>query len=175
MEYIQTFSTSQYLSFDFSFFFFSRRSFHFLRTLEHVRSYSDVHVLPIGRDGSKITTVSLVEKIFDRLPNDPICRGNDPRVPITLHRLQLSEGVRLVDRFTRDHVLLPVQRILSTKLPAKEEEETTNNHERDEKRSSAKSSNERHDEWIDGQFVRKKRRGRLLRERRQPSRLGAQS
>lgn len=116
-----------------------------------------------------------MEKIFDRLPNDPICRGNDPRVPITLHRLQLSEGVRLVDRFTRDHVLLPVQRILSTKLPAKEEEETTNNHERDEKRSSAKSSNERHDEWIDGQFVRKKRRGRLLRERRQPSRLGAQS
>lgn len=114
-----------------------------------------------------------MEKIFDRLPNDPICRGNDPRVPITLHRLQLSEGIRLVDRLTCNYVLLPVQRILPAKLPAKEEE--TNDHERHEKRSSAESSNERHDEWSNGQFVRKKRRGRLLRERRQPSRLGAQS
>lgn len=153
--------------------FLSRRSFYFLRTLEHIRSHSDVYVLPFGRDGSKITTISLVEKIFDRLPNDPICRGNDPRVPITLHRLQLSEGIRLVDRSTCNYVLLPVQRILSTELPTKEEE--TNNHEWREKRSSAKSSNERHDEWSNGQFVRKKRCSRLLRERRQSSRLGAQS
>ena len=120
-----------------------RWSLDFLRTPEHVRSHRNVHVLHASRDGSETAAVPLVEEISDRLPNDTVRRGDDPRVSTALHRLQLPEGVRLVDRPSRDHVLLPVQRILPTVLPA--EEETSD--ERREEGSPGVSSVERsHDE-----------------------------
>lgn len=147
-----------------------RWSLDFLRTPEHVRSHRNVHVLHAGRDGSETAAVPLVEEIPDRLPNDTVRRGDDPRVSTALHRLQLPEGVRLVDRSARDHVLLLVQRILPAVLPAEEEA----NGERREEGSPGVSSVERcHDEQSKRQFVRKKGRGRLLRERRQPGRVGA--
>lgn len=57
-------------------------------------------------------TVSMVEEILDRPSNGSIRAGNDPRVPASFHRLQLPEGVRLVDRSACRHVLLPVPRLL---------------------------------------------------------------
>lgn len=148
-----------------------RWSLDFLRTPEHVRSHRDVHVLHAGRDGSETAAVPLVEEILDRLPNDTVRRGDDPRVSTALHRLQLPEGVRLVDRPSRDHVLLPVQRILPAVLPAEEE---TGGERREEGSPSGLSSVERSDdEQSKRQFVWKKGRGRLLRERRQPGRVGA--
>lgn len=43
---------------------------------------------------------------------DSIRRCDGTRIPTALHRLQLPEGFRLVDRRTRAHVLLPLQQFL---------------------------------------------------------------
>lgn len=83
-----------------------------------------------------------MEEILDRLPNDSVHRGYDPRVPTALHRLQLPEGVRLVDRSACDYVLLPIQRILPAKLPTEEEA----SRKRYEKGSSAEPSSQWRDE-----------------------------
>lgn len=54
----------------------------------------------------------MVEEIFNHITNDSIRRCDGTRIPTALHRLQLPEGFRLVDRRTRAHVLLPLQQFL---------------------------------------------------------------
>uniref|UniRef100_A0A8D8IEZ7 (northern house mosquito) hypothetical protein n=1 Tax=Culex pipiens TaxID=7175 RepID=A0A8D8IEZ7_CULPI len=90
----------------------SRWPQHLLRTAQHLRPHRDVHVLPVLRPRTPVPEVPLVEEV-PHLPADgPVCGNHGARVPAALHRLQLPEGVRLVDRNARRHVLLPVQRVL---------------------------------------------------------------
>lgn len=107
---------------------------HLLRTAQHLRPHRDVHVLPVLSPRTPVPEVPLVEEV-SHLPADgkttsstpaeecfliedcsnlsgPVCGHHGARVPAALHRLQLPEGVRLVDRNARRHVLLPVQRVL---------------------------------------------------------------
>lgn len=86
----------------------ARWSQHVLWSTEHLRPYRDVLVLPSFRLRPEDSTLSLVEEIPDESANDSIRSRDDPRLPIALCRLQLSEGVRLVDRLARRHVLLLV-------------------------------------------------------------------
>lgn len=49
--------------------------------------------------------------------------GDGPCIPITVHRLQLPQGLRMVDRNARRHVLLPLLQFLQRNLqqePSKE-------------------------------------------------------
>jgi len=61
-----------------------------------------------------------VEEVSDCIPDATVHRHHGSCLPVALHRVQLSEGVCLVDRSTRRHVSLPVQRVLPTELPGKE-------------------------------------------------------
>lgn len=101
----------------------SRRPLDLLRFVEHLRPHRDVHVLSSGGNGSKGAAVPLVEEVSNRLPDAAVHRHHGPRLPVAFHRVQLSEGVRLVDRSARRHVPLPVQGVLSAKLPAEEAQE----------------------------------------------------
>lgn len=56
----------------------------------------------------------MVEEVFDHAANVAVLGHHDSRFPTVIHRLQLPESVRLVDRHARRHVLLLVQRILQT-------------------------------------------------------------
>lgn len=100
-----------------------RRPLNLFRSVEHLRPHRDVHVLSFGGDGPEDTTVPLVEEILDCLPDDTIHRHHDSRLPVAFHRVQLSEVICLVDRFTCGHVPLLVQRILPAELSAEKVQE----------------------------------------------------
>lgn len=54
----------------------------------------------------------MVEEVPDDVADGPVRGDHGPRLPIALHRLQLSPCLRLVDRDARRHVLLPIQGLL---------------------------------------------------------------
>lgn len=119
---------------------FSRRPLDLLRFVEHFRPYRDVHVLSSGGDGSKGAAVPMVEEIPDRLPDAAIHRHHGPRLSVALHRMQLSEGIRLVDRFARRYVSLPVQGVLPAELPAEETQKKARRRADDKRRHQGRSS-----------------------------------
>ena len=53
-----------------------------------------------------------MEEVPDCATDGPIHPGGTPRFPTSLYRLQLPEGVCLVDRTAWRHVLLPVPQLL---------------------------------------------------------------
>jgi len=69
-------------------------------------------MLLVGCPGSQRTEILVVEEVLDHSANVAILGDHAPCVPTSVHRLQLSEGICLVDRHARRHVLLLVQRIL---------------------------------------------------------------
>lgn len=158
---------------------FSRWPLDLLRFVEHLHPYRDVHVLSSGGDGSKVAAVPLVEEVPDRLPDAAIHRHHGPRLPVALHRVQLSEGIRLVDRPARRYVPLPVQGVLPAVLPAEEVQEARRCSD-DERRRQGRSlsikgqARERcrerhHQRRRERLFAQEKGCRRLLRERRKPS------
>lgn len=165
----------------------SRRPLDLLRFVEHLRSHRDVYILPSGGDGSKGAAVPLVEEISDRLPNAAVHCHHGPRLPVALHRVQLPEGVRLVDRPARRHVPLPVQGVLPAELSAEETQEVDDERRRQGRSSIKGQARERRGERggeRGGEWYHERRRERLLaheegcrrllREGRKPS-DGAQS
>lgn len=58
----------------------------------------------------------MVEEVFDLTANGAVLGHHGARFPTVIHRLQLPESVRLVDRHARRHVLLLIQRILQTTI-----------------------------------------------------------
>lgn len=58
-----------------------------------------------------------MEEIRHHHPNDSIRFSDGTRIPIALHRLQLSESVRLVDWNARGHVLFLILQLLQTNVP----------------------------------------------------------
>lgn len=94
--------------------FVHRWSQYFLRSPKHIRTYRDVHLLFVGRIGTRNPEISVVEEIFDNTANDPVFGYHDTRFPIIVRRLRLSKSICLVYRYARCHVLLLIQRILQT-------------------------------------------------------------
>lgn len=93
-----------------------RRSQYVLRTTEHVRAHHNVLVLPVGRPGPQRAEILVVEEVLDQSADGAILGHHAARVPTAIHRLQLPEGVRLVDRHARRYVLLPVQGVLQATI-----------------------------------------------------------
>lgn len=116
----------------------NRWSQHFLRSAQHIRAHRYVYVLYVFGHGSTVPEIFVVEEVLDHTANGKvliylhkyihtynkyniiiffllslssgtICADHGARLPIALHRLQLSKGVRLVDRYARCDVLLLVQ------------------------------------------------------------------
>jgi hypothetical protein len=58
----------------------------------------------------------VVEEVFDFTSNDSVLGNHDSRIPIAVYRLQLPQGIRLVDRYARRNVLLPFQGVLQTAI-----------------------------------------------------------
>lgn len=88
--------------------FSNRRSQYILRTVEHVRAYYHVRILSVGCPGSQRTEILVVEEVLDHSANAAILGDHAPCVPTSVYRLQLPEGICLVDRHARRHVLLLV-------------------------------------------------------------------
>lgn len=89
-----------------------RRSWLVLWHAEHICAYCDVLILLFGCSRTEDTAVSLVEEVPDCATDGPIHPSGTPRFPTSLYRLQLSEGVCLVDRAAWRDVLLPVPQLL---------------------------------------------------------------
>lgn len=71
------------------------------RTIKCARVFT---ITPLNPDGILFPSL--------RPRTGAIRRHHGARVPAAVHRVQLPEGVRLVDRHARRHVPVPVQRIL---------------------------------------------------------------
>ena len=54
----------------------------------------------------------MVEEVPDDPADGPVRGDNGPRLPVALHRMQLSTCLRLVDRDACGYVLLPLQGVL---------------------------------------------------------------
>lgn len=89
---------------------------HIFRSSEYVCAHHHVHILFVGRTRPQRTEIPLVEKIFDHPSNDTVLGHHGSRISIAVHRLQLPEGVRLVDRHARRYVFLPFQGVLQTTI-----------------------------------------------------------
>lgn len=96
--------------------FVHRRPQHILRSSEHVCAHYHVRVLLVGRTRPQCTEILVVEEIFDHPSNVAILGYHGSRIPVAVHRLQLPESVRLVDRHARRDVLLPFQGVLQTTI-----------------------------------------------------------
>merc|ERR1712071_287827 len=75
-------------------------------------SHRHVLLLHGGRHGTPVPEVHLVEEIPHHFPNGPVHRHCGARLPTALYRLQLSQGVCLVDRLSWSTLLLPLLRLL---------------------------------------------------------------
>lgn len=121
-----------------TFYTFSRWSQHFLWFVKHLRAHCYVQLLSLCCNGSTVPEIFVVEEVLNNFTNGkfskrfpfskvltavvlrsflgPICPDNGSCVPTVVHRLQLSQGICLVDRNARRHVLLLVQWILQGDL-----------------------------------------------------------
>lgn len=113
---------------------------HLLCNAELVRAHRHVLLLHGGCDGSQVPEVHLVEEVPDRLPDAAVRRHLHAPVPVAL-----PQGLRLplrvhgewllrcsgkgmmtwtisgVDRTARNHVPVPVLRLLQGQVPVSEE------------------------------------------------------
>lgn len=87
---------------------FIRWSQQFLRSSQHFRSRGYVLVLSPRRTRSTSSTLPLVEEIPDHAANDTICGGDVARFSTVVHRLRISQGIRLAYWIARGAILLPV-------------------------------------------------------------------
>lgn len=82
----------------------------------------------------------MVEKVPDWFPDGSIRRHYGSRIPTLLHRLQLPQSVRPLDRVPRRPLLLPLQRFLPENL----QETQSSNPERQSQRCFQRKTPERH-------------------------------
>ncbi|ODM94487.1 hypothetical protein Ocin01_12191 [Orchesella cincta] len=97
------------------------RSLDVLRPAEHVRAHNNVRVLHAGSARPRVPKVPLVEEAPDHRPDNPVHRDRDPLVPAALHRVQVPESVRVVDRLSRVTFLGAVFQILQGHVHRKSE------------------------------------------------------